>query len=93
MPPSNFVNQFVNDLKNPGLLDINNLQWVFDSNKLLAQYGPDYKKIFRMKMIDKINRMMFDEPILEKWVPLDPTNRAMRDFLIMNFDSIFLLLP
>ena len=81
VPPNNFDEQFVKDLLNKDVEDLNQLKWVFDGKKFPEGYD------FKGKMKKAIEKMDMPKEALKKFGAR--TEDELKNDIIKNFDNIF----
>ena len=81
VPPKNFNDQFVKDLLNDDVKDLNQLKWIFDGKKIPEGYD------FKGKMKEAIEKMDIPNKALEKFKK--GSAEALKNDIIKNFDNIF----
>ena len=81
VPPPPFNDQFVKDLLNKDVEDLNQLKWVFDGKKFPEGYD------FKGKMKKAIEKMDIPKEALKKFGK--ESVDELKNDIIKNFDNIF----
>ena len=81
VPPPPFNDQFVKDLLNKDVEDLNQLKWVFDGKKFPEGYD------FKGKMKKAIEKMDIPKEALKKFDK--KSMDELKNDIIKNFDNIF----
>ncbi|MET3028632.1 fibronectin type III domain-containing protein [Flavobacterium sp. UW10123] len=85
VPPTDFAKQFLNDLNNADIIDLKQLQWMFDA----AKNPPD----FVTNMKNAIDNLPLTDEIAKKFLKdvENPTVSKLKKYLKEDFDEIFKL--
>jgi hypothetical protein len=85
VPPSNFAEQFINDLNNGDIIDLSQLKWYFDA----AKNPPN----FEINMKAAIDGLTLNGTLASKFIKdiPNPTGNDLKQFLKDYFSTIFQL--
>ena len=86
VPPPNFADQFLKDLANPELRDLDHLKWVFDAAKNPENFEAKMKEAIRNLPIDQLDALS-----AKFGLPSDRGDLLLME-LITHFNSIFSLM-
>jgi hypothetical protein len=88
LPPSNFADQFIKDLNNPDITNLNQLKWMFDKAKYLKKAG-NTEATFVSDMKRAIDNL--SDTSLEILLPKFGANSAiqLKNILKNNISQIF----
>jgi hypothetical protein len=83
VPPPNFAEQFMKDLRNPDITNLNQLKWIFDAAKKPPEFVENMKKA--------IDNLPIGDDLVRKFVKNidDPEAIDLKDLLKKNFSTIF----
>ncbi|MFY7827951.1 MAG: hypothetical protein ACOVQ4_12540 [Flectobacillus sp.] len=85
VPPSNFSEQFINDLNNNAITDLSQLKWYFDGAKNPANFEANMKAA--------IDGLSLSNDLAKKFITnkIDPTGSDLKLLLKQKFSQIFTL--
>ncbi|UTN06329.1 fibronectin type III domain-containing protein [Flavobacterium bizetiae] len=85
VPPTDFAKQFLGDLSNPDIVDLKQLQWLFDAGKNPPDFASNLKKaIDNLDVTDEMAKKLLKD--VE-----NPTPAKLKKYLKEDFDEIFKL--
>jgi hypothetical protein len=84
VPPTDFAKQFLNDLNNGDIVDLKQLQWLFDAGKNPPDFVTNIKNA-----IDNMDFTTITDATIQKFGV--PNRNALKTEIKNNFDNIFKL--